>query len=190
MADYKILQNIDLAQNEIKEVYKISNDRKDGKDKGLRIQTGENTSLAFNRKDGDIVNSIIGAVTDETSENKSALSIEPSKVVLSYTKGTKTPPKSTITVGLNNSIPASENIEVVSPSINIGTYKGSSTSVSIGNDSSADVTLKGKSNFSIEANNADSKVQANDIKFNTSLSSNNIKIRWDSALNSLVFEKA
>ena len=36
MADYKILQNIDLAQNEIKEVSKISNDsRRDNKDKGL-----------------------------------------------------------------------------------------------------------------------------------------------------------
>ena len=39
MADYKILQNIDLAQNEIKEVSKIANDRQDGKDKGLHIQT-------------------------------------------------------------------------------------------------------------------------------------------------------
>ena len=50
MADYKILQNIDLAQNEIKEVSKIANDREDGNDKGLLIQTGNDTSLAFNRK--------------------------------------------------------------------------------------------------------------------------------------------
>ena len=50
MADYKILQNIDLAQNEIKEVSKIANNREDGKDKGLLIQTGNDTSLAFNRK--------------------------------------------------------------------------------------------------------------------------------------------
>ena len=55
MADYKILQNIDLAQNEIKEVSKISNDsRRDNKDKGLRIQTGDDTSLTLNRKVGEI----------------------------------------------------------------------------------------------------------------------------------------
>ena len=60
MADYKILQNIDLAQNEIKEVSKIANDRQDGKDKGLLIQTGNNTSLAFNRK---IKNTDTGTVT-------------------------------------------------------------------------------------------------------------------------------
>ena len=44
MADYKILQNIDLAQNEIKEVSKISNNRDDKKNKGLTIQT-ENESI-------------------------------------------------------------------------------------------------------------------------------------------------
>ena len=49
---------------------------------------------------------------------------------------------------------------------------------------------RSEGNGIVVANDADSKVQANDLKFNTSLSSNNIKIRWDSALNSLVFEKA
>ena len=44
MADFKILQNIDLAQNEIKEVSKISNIREDEKSKGLTIQT-ENKSI-------------------------------------------------------------------------------------------------------------------------------------------------
>lgn len=44
MADYKILQNIDLAQNEIREVSKISNNRDDKKNKGLTIQT-ENESI-------------------------------------------------------------------------------------------------------------------------------------------------
>ena len=52
------------------------------------------------------------------------------------------------------------------------------------------MTLTGRSNFSVTATNTNSKVQANDLKFNKSLSSNDIKIRWDSALNSLVFEKA
>ena len=76
MADYKILQNIDLAQNEIKEVSKIANDRQDGKDKGLRIQTGNDTSLVFNRKiknkdTGTITfNSIKGTVKDGTGEDK------------------------------------------------------------------------------------------------------------------------
>ena len=52
------------------------------------------------------------------------------------------------------------------------------------------MTLTGRSNFSIDASNTNSKVQANDIKFNTSLSSNDIKVYWDSTLNSLVFAKA
>lgn len=406
MADYKILQNIDLAQNEIKEVSKIANDRQDGEDKGLRIQTGNDTSLAFNRKikntdtDTVIINSIKGTVKDGTEE--STLNIEPSKVVISNTKGTETSTNSTITIGLttpdsegkehieavspsidiktgktrdtdythpyislkeegsklelqsetveirskkttnssltmnggitgvsnniflgdsvdtnkkkvslnlnnngkieeqastsitetvgtrsvtldtsikiqdsagtpsiievnNTGIKASKgetssyidiqsniikeqsndvtiqtpkvslnlneslksasltstegtitlnslNVEIkttnainvgsdvdtttlqssttniTSPTINIGT-ESPSTSVSIGKDSS-DVTLTGRSNFSVTATNTNSKVQANDLKFNKSLSSNDIKIRWDSTLNSLVFEKA
>ena len=52
------------------------------------------------------------------------------------------------------------------------------------------MTLEGKSNFLIEASNTNSKVQANNLKFNTSLSSNDIKVYWDSTLNSLVFAKA
>ena len=94
MADYKILQNIDLAQNEIKEVSKIANDRQDGKDKGLLIQTGNNTSLAFNRKidTSNTINSIKGTVKDGTGEEKkeSVLNLEPSKVIISHTKGDKT----------------------------------------------------------------------------------------------------
>ena len=394
MADYKILQNIDLAQNEIKEVSKIANDREDGNDKGLLIQTGNDTSLAFNRKKGDTINSIKGTVKDGTEE--SVLNLKPSEVRISHTKGTTsssgfvlgldskgkehieavsplvdiktggtdyTDPhislkkdistlglqsntveiKSKVTTesslkmnegitGVSNNIllkDSSENVSlnlksngtivekantsitetvdkvsltleknkdsthsitlenkkgdsnskievldskvkiskgsdsyvdiqsnsieekssnvtiqtskatlnlnessksasltstegtitlnslnveiettnainvgsdvdtttlksnktrIISPTIEIGT-ESPSTSVTIGKDSS-DVTLTGRSNFSIEANDADSKVQANDLKFNTSLSSNNIKIRWDSALNSLVFEKA
>ena len=127
MADYKILQNIDLAQNEIKEVSKIANDRQDGKDKGLRIQTGNDTSLAFNRKiknkdTGTITfNSIKGTVKDGTGEEKkeSVLNLEPSKVTISHTKGDKTLTESKITVGLNTS--DSEHIEAVSPSIDIKT---------------------------------------------------------------------
>ena len=397
MADYKILQNIDLAQNEIKEVSKIANDRQDGKDKGLLIQTGNDTSLAFNRKikntdtDTVIINSIKGTVKDGTEE--STLNIEPSKVSISNTKGTTslssfvlgldskgnehieavspsidiktgdtdyTDPhislkdeestlglqsniveiKSKVTTesslkmdggitGVSNDIHLKDssgnvslhlnidgtiveqantsitetvgarsvalntkNIEIkdsttsstpsiievndngikaskgetssyidiqsntieekskditiqtskatlnlnessksasltstegtitlnsldveikttnainvgsdgdtttlksnktriISPTIEIGT-ESPSTSVSIGKNSS-DVTLTGRSNFSVTATNTNSTVQANDLKFNTSLSSNNIKIRWDSALNSLVFEKA
>ena len=127
MADYKILQNIDLAQNEIKEVSKIANDRQDGKDKGLRIQTGNDTSLAFNRKiknkdTGTITfNSIKGTVKDGTGEEKkgSVLNLEPSKVTISHTKGDKTLTESKITVGLNTS--DLEHIEAVSPSIDIKT---------------------------------------------------------------------
>ena len=127
MADYKILQNIDLAQNEIKEVSKIANDREDGKDKGLLIQTGNNTSLAFNRKidASNTINSIKGTVKDGTDEDKkeSALNLEPSKVIICHTKGDKTFTNSTITIGLNTSTPASEHIEAVSPSIDIKTGK-------------------------------------------------------------------
>ena len=120
MADYKILQNIDLAQNEIKEVSKIANDREDGKDKGLRIQTGENTSLTFNRKKGDTINSIKGTVKDGTEE--SVLNLEPSEIVISHTKGTETSTSSTITIGLTTpDSEGNEHIEAVSPSIDIKT---------------------------------------------------------------------
>lgn len=132
MADYKILQNIDLAQNEIKEVSKIANDRQDGKDKGLRIQTGNDTSLAFNRKikntdtDTVIINSIKGTVKDGTEE--STLNIEPSKVVISNTKGTETSTNSTITIGLTTpDSKGKEHIEAVSPSIDIKTGKTGDT---------------------------------------------------------------
>ena len=130
MADYKILQNIDLAQNEIKEVSKIANDRQDGNDKGLLIQTGNDTSLAFNRKiknkdTGTITfNSIKGTVKDEADGDKqeSALNLEPSKIIISNTKGTETSTNSTITIGLTTpDSEGKEHIEAVSPSIDIKT---------------------------------------------------------------------
>ena len=121
MADYKILQNIDLAQNEIKEVSKIANDRQDGKDKGLLIQTGNNTSLAFNRKidTSNTINSIKGTVKDGTDENKkeSVLNLEPSKVSISNTKGANS--SSSFVLGLDSK--RNEHIEAVSPSIDIKT---------------------------------------------------------------------
>lgn len=115
MADYKILQNIDLAQNEIKEVSKIANDREDGNDKGLLIQTGKNTSLAFNRKIGDTANFIKGTVKDGTKE--STLNIEPSKVSISNTKGTTS--LSSFVLGLDSK--GNEHIEAVSPLVDIKT---------------------------------------------------------------------
>lgn len=126
MADYKILQNIDLAQNEIKEVSKIANDRQDGKDKGLLIQTGNDTSLAFNRKidTSNTINSIKGTVKDGTDEDKkeSALNLEPSKVIIANTKGDKTSTESKIIVGLTTlDSEGKEHIEAVSPSIDIKT---------------------------------------------------------------------
>ena len=132
MADYKILQNIDLAQNEIKEVSKIANDREDGKDKGLLIQTGNNTSLAFNRKidTSNTINSIKGIVKDGTDEDKkeSVLNLAPSKVVISNTKGTETSTNSTITIGLTTpDSEGKEHIEAVSPSIDINTGKTGDT---------------------------------------------------------------
>ena len=97
MTDYKILQNIDLAQNEIKEVSKIANDRQDGKDKGILIQTGNNTSLTFKRK-LDKENFIEGKVLDGTGEEvkKSILNIKPSEVFISNEKGATNPTQSKI----------------------------------------------------------------------------------------------
>lgn len=121
MADYKILQNIDLAQNEIKEVSKIANDREDGKDKGLLIQTGNNTSLAFNRKidTSNTINSIKGTVKDGTGEDKkeSALNLEPSKVSISNTKGANS--SSSFVLGIDSK--GNEHIEAVSPLVDIKT---------------------------------------------------------------------
>ena len=121
MADYKILQNIDLAQNEIKEVSKIANDREDGNDKGLLIQTGNDTSLAFNRKiknkdTGTITfNSIKGTVKDGTEE--SVLNLKPSEVRISHTKGTTS--SSGFVLGLDSK--GKEHIEAVSPLVDIKT---------------------------------------------------------------------
>ena len=116
MADYKILQNIDLAQNEIKEVSKISNDRSDGKDKKkLLIQTGDNTSLTFSRKDRNNSNSIKGIVKEGTSE--SIFNIEPSKIGISNNKGTEE--SSSLVLGLDAD--KKEHIEAVSPLVDIKT---------------------------------------------------------------------
>ena len=115
MADYKILQNIDLAQNEIKEVFKISNDRSDEKDKKkLLIQTGDNTSLTFSRKDGNNSNSIKGIVKEGTSE--SVFNVEPSKIDISN-KGTTE--SSSLVLGLDTD--KKEHIEAVSPLVDIKT---------------------------------------------------------------------
>ena len=114
MADYKILQNIDLAQNEIKEVSKISNDRTDDNYKGLLIQTGDDTSLTLNRKVGENSNYIKGIVKEGTSE--SIFNIEPSKIGISNNKGTEE--SSSLVLGLEK---GNEHIEAVSPSIDIKT---------------------------------------------------------------------
>ena len=121
MTDYKILQNIDLAQNEIKEVSKIANDRQDGEDKGLLIQTGDNTSLTFNRKIGKKENFIKGAVIDGAGEERkeSVFTLEPSKVSISNTKGTTTLTESKLVLGLNSE--TKEHIEAVSPLVDIKT---------------------------------------------------------------------
>ena len=126
MADYKILQNIDLAQNEIKEVYKISNDRADGKDKQkLIIQTGDDTSLTFSRKDGKTDNSIESVVKEGVTK-ESKVSINPSTISISSTKnnvyddnGNPSPEISKLELGLNTS--NKEYIEAISPLVDIKT---------------------------------------------------------------------
>ena len=115
MADYKILQNIDLAQNEIKEVSKISNDRTDDNYKGLRIQTGDDTSLTLNRKVGENSNYIKGIVKEGTSE--SIFNIKPSKIGISNNKGTEE--SSSLVLGLDAD--KKEHIEVISPLVDIKT---------------------------------------------------------------------
>ena len=137
-------------------------------------------------------------VTIQTSKATLNLNESSKSASLTSTEGTITLNSLNVEIETTNAINVGSDVDtttlksnktrIISPTIEIGT-ESPSTSVTIGKDSS-DVTLTGRSNFSIEANDADSKVQANDLKFNTSLSSNNIKIRWDSALNSLVFEKA
>ena len=123
MTDYKILQNIDLAQNEIKEVSKIANDRQDGEDKGLLIQTGDNTSLTFKRKleKENSINYIKGAVIDGADEERkeSVFTLEPSKVSISNTIGATTLTESRVVLGLNSE--TKEHIEAVSPLVDIKT---------------------------------------------------------------------
>ena len=120
MTDYKILQNIDLAQNEIKEVSKIANDRQDGKDKGLLIQTGDNTSLTFKRK-LEKENFIEGKVIDGADEERkeSFFTLEPSKVSISNTIGATTLTESRVVLGLNSE--TKEHIEAISPLVDIKT---------------------------------------------------------------------
>ena len=140
MADYKILQNIDLAQNEIKEVSKISNDsRRDNKDKGLRIQTGDDTFLTLNRKVGENSNYIKGIVKEGTSE--SIFNIEPSKIGISNNKGTEE--SSSLVLGLDAD--KKEHIEAVSPLVDIKTGTTSYTDPHI-SLKKKDSTLNLKSN--------------------------------------------
>lgn len=123
MTDYKILQNIDLAQNEIKEVSKIANDRQDGQDKGILIQTGDNTSLTFKRK-LDKENFIEGKVLDGTGEEvkKSIFNIKPSEVFISNEKGATNPTQSKIELN------ASKNSALIeSKAINIFSKDSSSS---------------------------------------------------------------
>ncbi len=123
MTDYKILQNIDLAQNEIKEVSKIANDRQDGQNKGLLIQTGDNTSLTFKRKleKENSINYIKGAVIDGADEERkeSFFTLEPSKVSISNTIGATTLTESRVVLGLNSE--TKEHIEAISPLVDIKT---------------------------------------------------------------------
>ena len=124
MADYKILQNIDLAQNEIKEVSKISNDRTDDNYKGLLIQTGDDTSLTLNRKVGKNSNYIKGIVKEEISSgktNESIFTVNPSEVNISNESKTISDANyatSKLTLGLDDN---KEHIEAVSPLVDINT---------------------------------------------------------------------
>ena len=79
--------------------------------------------------------------------------------------------------------------KIISPTIGIGTEPSLEYSVSIGKADS-NVTITGNNDLSITADKTNSKVQAKDLKFTNSLSSDNIKIYWDSALQSLVFARA
>lgn len=126
MADYKILQNIDLAQNEIKEVSKISNDNRiDNKDKGLRIQTGDDTSLTFNRKVGKNSNYIKGIVKEETPSektNESIFTVNPSEISILNESGNISDVNyatSKLTLGLDTD--KKEHIEAISPLVDIKT---------------------------------------------------------------------
>lgn len=137
MTDYKILQNIDLAQNEIKEVSKIANDRQDGEDKGILIQTGDNTSLTFKRK-LDKENFIEGKVLDGTGEEvkKSILNIKPSEVFISNEKGATNPTQSKIELN------ASKNLALIeSKAINIFSKDSSSSKLDTINISGSTVNI-------------------------------------------------
>ena len=72
--------------------------------------------------------------------------------------------------------------------IGIGTEPSSDYPLSIGK-SNSNISLTGNNDLSITTNNTNSEVQAKDLKFTSSLSSNNIKIYWDSKLQSLVFAR-
>ena len=56
-------------------------------------------------------------------------------------------------------------------------------------DNEYNVTFEGNNNLSITSDSSTSNVTAKTLKFEENISSNDIKIRWDSTLNSLVFEK-
>ena len=79
--------------------------------------------------------------------------------------------------------------KIISPTIGIGTEPSLEYSVSISNADS-NISLLGRNDLSITADKTNSKVQAKDLKFTNSLSGDNIKIYWDSALRSLVFARA
>ena len=113
-----------------------------------------------------------------------------STTITSESVGIGTSDTTGITIGRNASGTTtsltSETTSITSPKLNVG-QTGTST-LNIGNDS-ANVTFEGNNNLSITSDSSTSNVTAKTLKFEENISSNDIKIRWDSTLNSLVFEK-
>ena len=152
----------------------------------------KNTTFSVKREDSTEVFKV-----DTSSDNSLTTTIKGAKVDINPTSvniGTDTTGATNeIKIGKNSkdtTTTLQSNItKIISPTIGIGTEPSLEYSVSIGKADS-NVTITGNNDLSITADKTNSKVQAKDLKFTNSLSSDNIKIYWDSALQSLVFARA
>lgn len=157
--------------------------------------TVENTTFSINKVVENEINPILEVSAPKTGESTTKIlgtkaTINPTTVEIGTDNTSAITIGSTSTSITDTTTLQSNTTEVNSSTINIGTDSTNPTenNISIGH-SNSNVTITGKNNLSLLANDTDSSIKSNNIEFTNSLYSNNIKIYWDATLQSLVFAR-
>lgn len=158
--------------------------------------TVENTTFSVNKVE-DTTTPILEVSAPKTGE--STTTILGTKTTINPTTTVEIGTENTSTISIGNKDTSTQDTttlqsnttEVTSSTISIGTDSTNPTenNISIGH-SNSEVTIIGKSDLSLTANDTESSIKSNNIEFTNSLYSNNIKIYWDDTLQSLVFARA